>query len=99
MYLFANIFIHKFHLVSSFSSVMTVTQGNNFVFYVGKDKLLLIAEARLWFMKGQSRVVGLACKPLKAWFSEIRGRESTAGFSLWFSVSSVLLLYCLLHTL
>ena len=50
-------------------------------------------------MKGQSRVEGLACKPLKAWFSEIRERESMTGFSLWFSALSVLLLYCLLHTL
>lgn len=39
MYLFANIFIHKLDLVSWFSSVMTVAQGNNFVFYMGKNTL------------------------------------------------------------
>lgn len=37
-------------------------------------------------MKGQSRVVGLACKPLKAWFSEMGERESMTGFSLCGSV-------------
>ena len=48
-------------------------------------------------MKGQSSVVGLATrtggKPLKALVSEIRERESVTGFSLWFTVSFVLLLY------
>lgn len=37
MYLFANIFIHKLDLVSWFSSVVTVTRGNNFIFYMGKN--------------------------------------------------------------
>lgn len=35
----------------------------------------------------------LSGKPLKALFSEIRERQSVTGFSLWFIVSSVLLLY------